>query len=664
MTRNTSQASLADRFRLGVSVFAVAAWAMAAPAFAQTPAGETADGDAAEMPADGEVIVVTATTVPRPAKEIGSAITILDAQALEDRQTILVSDLLRDVPGLAVNRTGAQGTLTQVRIRGAEGNQTQVIIDGIEANDPFFSEFNFANLLETDIERIEVLRGPQSAIYGSESLGGVISVLTRVPEPGLEGSVEVEVGSFDTQRYAASLGGGTERIRARGAFTYYRTNGINTSPFGKEEDGYRNYTGHFKVVANPTSYLSLQSVVRVVDNVAELDGQDFTFGSPTQGLVINTDQVTDNRQIYAANQATLTLFDGRWVTKTTAQYTDTKNDNLTEDVVQNGSTGQRWKYGVQTTGFVTTGAFDHALTLAGQYERLEFESIQPFFTAANQEQSDEQKSVIAEYNGTWFDSLYVSGSVRRDFNDLFDDATTYRATLAYVFDATGTRLHGSYGTGITDPTFFERFGFNPGTFVGNPDLQPETSQGFDIGVEQPFLDGRFVVDVTYFNANLEDEITTVFAPDFSSSSPINQEGESERQGVEISLRADLTSTLSLTADYTYLDATDPDGRIEVRRPEHTASGNLTWRFLEDRGTFNANVRYNGTQEDSEFIFATPEDRVELDSYVLVNLSASYAIDPGFEIFARAENVLDEDYQEVFGFEAQGFGIYGGLRGRF
>ncbi len=612
---------------------------------------------------DGETIVVTASSVPLKAVEVGSAITILDAEDLLDRQITLISDALRDVPGLAVSRTGPVGGFTQVRIRGAEANQTLVLIDGIEANDPFFSEFDFANLVTSDVARIEVLRGPQSALYGSEALGGVISVLTQSPEPGFQSSGDVEAGSFGTYRVGANAGGGTETIRAFGSVSFYDTQGISAAPDGDEEDGYENLTAFLKVEADPLDILSVRGVLRYVDADVETDAQDFTPGSPTQGLVIDADQIGKTERLLAGGDATLTLLDGALLATAFGNYLDSEVRNFSGGFDNGTSQGERIKYGARLTGFYQTGPLDHALTIAGEREDLEFENIVPGFTAANQTQTDNQTSVIAEYNGNLNDRIFLSASVRHDMNDLFDDATTYRVTAAYRLIETGTRFHASYGTGITDPTFFERFGFTPGTFIGNPDLTPERSRSFDIGVEQRLFEDRVLIDVTYFNANLEDEITTLFLPPDFLATPVNQAEESERQGVEVTFEAALLDTLRLSGQYTYLDAEDPDGLAEVRRPDHTAAANLTWAFHDGRGTFDLGVDYNGEMEDLEFIFATPETRVSLDSFVLVNIAASYQLNDWIAVFARGENLLDEDYQEIFGYAAPGIAGFAGIRAR-
>lgn len=258
----------------------------------------------------------------------------------------------------------------------------------------------------------------------------------------------------------------------------------------------------------------------------------------------------------------------------------------------------------------------------------------------------------------------MSGAVRHDINSDFDDATTYRVAGAYVLPWTGTRLHASYSTGVTNPTFFEQFGFFPGSFVGNPNIKPEESQGWDVGVEHPFLGGDLVLDVTYFQTNLEDEIITTFDPMTFLLGVDNLDGESEREGIEVSLRAEPLEGLSVDAGYTFTQSTDATGRTEVRRPKHIAHLNLNQRFLDDRANIGLSVRYTGKQSDAEFVSLTPQDRVDLDAFTLVNLTGSYQITDHIQAFARLENLLDENYEEVFSFVSPGIAGYAGVRIKF
>lgn len=607
--------------------------------------------------------VVTASRVVTPTAQVGSAISVVTGEQLDRQQTRIVSDALRAVPGVTVGRGGPVGALSEIRIRGAESNHTLVLIDGIEANDPSFSSiFDFAHLLATDIDRIEVLRGPQSALWGSDAIGGVINIVTPRGQGPATATVTVEGGSFGTGLLSGNTGGGDEQFNYYVGASRYVTAGESVSPTGSEDDGYRNSTFSFKTGFQPTPLLAFDVVGRYVAAEVESDPQDFAFPpTPTYGDIIDGNNVTDVEQLYARAQGTLTLFDGAWEQRFGVALTDADNDIFEEGRQTTATNGRKLKYDYQSSVFFGSATAFHTLTLALEHEQEEFSQRGDSPDAPqNQDQDIDTSGVIGEYRLDLNEQLFLSGSLRYDDNDRFADETTYRLTAAYLLPASGTRLHASYGTGVKNPTFTELFGFFPGSFVGNPDLEPEKSRGYDLGVEQTFLDGRAAVDVTFFDTNLEDELITVFDPDTFVSTAENQSGDSERRGVEISARAALTPELGLVGSYTYTDSQDPDGADEVRRPSHTASLNLNYQ-PNGRTLLNLGADYVGEQDDLDF-GSFPSERVTLDSYTLVSLRGSYQVNETLRLFGRVENLLDEDYQDVFGYATTGIGVFAGVEG--
>lgn len=612
-----------------------------------------------------EEIVVVAGRVPRPAREVGSTLTVLDADDIHARQIDLGSELLREVPGVAVNRSGQVGNVTQVRIRGAEGNHTLVLLDGIEANDPGFgSEFNFANLLTYGVSRIEVLRGPQSALYGSEAIGGVISITTTVPEAGFGASAEVEGGSYGTSRIGASVSGASDAVSALVSAVRYDTDGISASAIEPEKDGYRTVALHGKLDAHLGDHLSARLVLHRSDNRVQTDRQDFDFPpTATEGLIVDSNGHTESAQDYGLLALNAEQLDGHWLQRAAFGYTDTSTDNFADGLRNGGNRGRRKKFEYQSTLRMGKGRWHHDLTGGIQRERLDFTGLSATVAGANQSRSDAQTSLIAEYAVSHARDGSLSVSVRHDDNDRFEDATTVRATASWLARSSATRFHGSYGEGITDPSFVELFGFVPSSFVGNPDLRPEQSTGWDLGVAQALDGGRALLDVTYFHATLTGEITTVFDFDTFTSTAVNQQGDSNRRGVEIAFDAAVGTAWSVHGTYTWLDATEPDGRREVRRPQHSGSLDLDYTFLGGRGNLNLGALFNGSRQDAEFIPATPATRVTLDGYTVVNAAIGYQVTPRLELFARGENLLDEDYTEVFGYRSPGSAVYLGMRAR-
>ena len=607
-------------------------------------------------------VVVSASRVPLPSTAVGSAVTVITGEELENKQSRFVADVLREVPGVAVNRTGNFGGLTQVRIRGAEANHTLVLIDGMEVGDPFNgSEFDFSQLLTNDIERIEVLRGAQSALYGSEAIGGVISITTKRAREGFSASLAAEGGSFLTRNVRGSASAGFEDFDLRVGMEIFETDGFDISPSGDEDDSSQVRSANFRSAYRPAENLEFRVNGRLVDREAETDTQDFV----TTGEAIDANTDFEGQEINLRTEGQLDLFGGAWEQILGGAFTRSDIDRFNGGTFTSGSVGSKRKLDYQSNVILETpNLMDtvHGFTVFGEVEQERFENIQPFVPAANQVEQTINYAVVGEYRLQAFDRLFLSGSVRYDKFDEFEDATTYRVTGSFDVLETGSRLHASYGTGIKAPSFFELFGFIPDQFVGNPNLEAERSEGWDVGIEQQFLDGRIVADVTYFQADLFDEIAGSSGGGLPST--INLSGESKRNGVETSLRVVPFDGLTLTGSYTYLRTSEPGGLSEVRRPRHTASFNANWSFLDERANLNLGVDYNGETDDLEFASATTRNRIRLDDYALVSLAGRYEPIEGVEVFGRIENALNQNYEEVFGFETPGRAVFVGARVSF
>ena len=599
---------------------------------------------------EADPIVITGSAVPVPESQIGNALTVIDAAELEARADAYLLDTLRTVPGLAVGTSGSFGSLSQVRIRGGDGNHVLVLVDGVEVAPPGTGEFDFGTLLAGQIERVEVLRGPQSGLYGSNAMGGVISIVTR-GGAGDRLNASVEAGSYGTLAAGggATLGDAQQFLSLSGA--YRRSEGFSSAAIGSEDDGNRNLTLYARGSSELAQGVRLSGSVRHVDVHAETDGFDFS-GGPLQGLAVDDDSYSDTRS-WSGGVA----FDAEpvkgWTNRLSATYSRDVLEGGTGDTGSFGSLGTRRKFAGQSSLHVREGELAHVVTIFADHERETYRDRFPFDPSQRAKQVRELTGVGGEYRIALADKLFVRGAVRHDWNDAFADATTF--SVAGAFEATpATRLRASFGTGVTNPTFVEQFGFIPGSFVGNPDLRPEKLRGWDVGVTQALGDAARV-DVTYFRNRLEDEIVTIFP------SVENQAGKSKAQGIELSGTANL-GAIDLAASYTWLDAEDPDGQVEVRRPEHAASLTATTRI--GAATLHAGLLYNGEREDTDFrdyYVAFLPGRVTLDEYVTARLAAAYRLSPRLELTGRVENIFDSDYQEAFSYAAPGLSAYAGLR---
>ena len=612
--------------------------------------------------------VVSASRIPVLSEAVGSAVTVITGEALERRQVRLVSDVLRDVPGLAVSRSGGAGAFTQVRIRGAEANQTLVVIDGVEMNNPAGgSEFDFANLLTSDIERIEILRGPQSALYGSDAIGGVVNIITKkAAGRGIEVGASGEYGSFGTSQVSGSARlGFADVVSAALSVSRYDTDGISAADEkngNDENDGHENRTVNAKLNVKPADFLELELTGRSVDSEIEFDNFVGGLGA------VDADRRTESRQTYGKAEARLFLFDGVWEHLGRVTYTREFDETFGNELETSESAGRKIKYTYQSNLFFETPLFGDFFETSGAVEAahtvtvaVERESDRVISTSAftNVDREVETTSYVGEYRLDLFERLFLSGSLRHDDNDkLFDDTTTYRATAAYLHEETGTRLHASYGTGVKNPTIFELFGF-AANFVGNPNLEPEKSRGWDICVEQSFFGGDVLVDVTYFENRIENLILG------AGNTAINFDGTTEIEGLEVSAQAEILPGLDLRGSYGFTRSEDPQGNDLVRRAKHIASANLNYGFeiFGRPGNVNLGVDYNGPQRDFAFDALFNRSIVTLEGFTLLGAAADIEVLPGVSLFARGENLLDQDYQEVLSFGTPGIAVFAGVKAK-
>ncbi len=603
-----------------------------------------------------EKVVVTASRIGGiSADRLGTAVTILDRTQLEDRQTVFLSDALRDVPGVAVSRLGAPGSLTQVRMRGAEGNHTLVLLDGADISDPYAGEFDFAGFVAGDVERIEILRGSQSALYGSDAVGGVINIIPRRGRGALAFEAFAQGGSFNTWQTGANAGYGDDTADVFLSASHQATSGTNISRFGSERDGERDSSLFFNAGLRPAENIELRALLRYVDTYAETDPQDFSFPpTPTSGFIIDGDEKTTTTQLYGAVSAEVSALGDRWQTRLTYAFADVARDNFGS--LFSASEGDRSKLSLVSGFTFDTGEAQHKLTGAVDWRWESFSNAVPAFFILATGDTD-----TTGFVGAYDVSLGAfDGGVafRHDSNDRFKDADTYRVQASYRLTE-ATRLRATAGTGIKNPTYTELFGFDPTSFVGNPNLKPEKSKGWDAGIDQTFADGDLRVTATYFSARLKAEIFTDFSVfPFTAG---NRTTTSTRQGMELTLQATLDEDWTLGAQYTYLDAVE-NGQEEVRRAPHIASLDVT-RRLGDKGSITVTVRHNGEQLDNAFTLVTPPI-VTLGAFTLVNVNVRYDLTENVQLFGRVENLTDERYEEVFSYRSPGIGAYAGIRTNF
>ncbi len=591
-----------------------------------------------------------------PADRLGTSVSVVTGDQIRAQQVQNAAEALRSMPGVTVSRSGSRAGLTEVRIRGAEGNHTLVLIDGVEVNNPVAGGFDFSDLLADDIERIEIIRGPQSGLFGSNALGGVVNVITRSGRGPLTLAIAAEGGSFQTRGVAARASAGNENAWFSVSNQFQRSDGFNVAPVGNEDDPFRINQFSLRAGARLLPGLTVDFSVRNVRKNAARDAFDGAVG--TLATAFDDGSKYQTNFWVTGGQLRWDMLDGRMTHLFKAsRVTNTLIDDDVTSAFRSENRAEAEKLSYVLAYRFATGPVRH--TVSGLIES-DSQTFLPFGV----EKSRKQIATAAEYQADIAERVLVTGNVRRDDNDTFVDFTTWRATAALRLPELGMRPHASIGTGVRLPTMFEQFGFF-GTFVPNPNAQPEESLGWDAGVEFTVLAGRAVVDVTYFEAELKNKITE----NATFTSIINLPGISRRDGVEVAGRFAVSPVLTLGASYTFLHAVTPDGGLEIRRPEHAARFDVDYRFDGGRGRLNIAAIYNGEMADrglrvtgraGPFPFFAAEP-LTLDDYWLVSVAASYKVLPGVELFGRVENALDWKYEEQEGYNTAGLAAYAGVR---
>jgi vitamin B12 transporter len=602
---------------------------------------------------DLDQIIVTGSRTPVSINSVGSAVTVINRDYIERRQARYVSDLLRSVPGFSVSQSGVTGSQTQVRVRGAEANHVLVLIDGARANDPATGdEFRWEFLTTANIERIEIVRGPQSALWGSDAVAGVVHIITRSGQAQPRMSGYVEAGSLNTLNSAVNGGFGDDIWSLNLSVEHLETDGGNISRSGNEEDNSDITTGSVSTSWQASDVLAFTFGARTVDSFSQYDNVDFFV----TGLPTDSDVALDTTQNNIQLGSTIGNSQSRVKHHVALRHFDSENRNIVDGVEDVTALADRITYAYQAD--ISLG--DDVLSLALEQEDLDFEQRGPIvFGDPNQSQSMDVLSVVADYQARAGDNLTWLLSARFDDNSMFDDAVTGRVSVVWsINDA--TRIRSNIGTGRKNPTFIELFGYFPGQFISNPKLKPEESTSFDLGIEHQFTE-KLNVQLDLFKQDLEDEINGfVFDPVTFLSTAENMSGTSKREGAELAIRWDVSEGLGLNASYTYVDSSAENLR-EVRRPRHSGNVDIDYSLMDDRGLIALSAAYGGTRSDTFFPpWPNPPEVVTLTNHWLVDLTAQFRISDGIKIFARANNLLDTEYEQVYGYNTPGRTAYAGV----
>jgi vitamin B12 transporter len=644
--------------------------------------------------APGNSVVVSETTQPTPSEQAGSSVSVITAADIDSHQWRTVPDALATMPGLNVVQTGGPGGQTSVFIRGTNSNHVKVLIDGIDVSDPSNpnGSYDFGQLLTGDIERIEILRGPQSGLYGSDAIGGVIAITTKSGDGPPKATISLEGGSFGTTNERAGLSGSQGDFNYVFNIQHFQAASVPVTPPydlapGEQRNNnfYDNWTLSTKLGAKLGDTLAVNLVGRYTDSKLNFTGDDFvdyfptSFAEPIQNTQIDHQFAGRAELVWSPFAGVRNFFGVNYANSWTWNLDPNMDTGFTSPAVLPPMVNQGTRIKEDYRGEVQLapgqlllfGAEDQNETLTTNSSSIVDPTFccETFFTTNAERRND---AGWVELQSQVTKQFYIVSNLRFDANEDFGQHATFRIAPVYVMPDTGTKLHASVGTGFKAPSLEDLYvNFLP-FFVANPNLQPEESTGWDAGFEQPLAGGRFRFGSTYFRNDIDNLIETVDAatPGVETLGNIDK---ATAWGFENFAAWQVNSRINLRADYTYTLAraeetpgcTSPPcaGQQLLRRPKNKASLTANWQAT-DRLSLSSTLLYVGPWWDLGRQTVAPDGfnpYVEAPGFATVNLAANYLLRENVTLFARIDNLFNAQYENPLGFMRPGFGAYAGIR---
>ncbi len=621
--------------------------------FAQE-AGIVEDGEQEIVIADLRVppIIVVANGAPTYPTQFGQSVTLITEGDLIKSQASSLNDILSTTPGINVSRNGGIGGVSAVRIRGAEGDQTLTLIDGVRVNDPAApgGAFDFGNLLVGNIERVEVLRGPNSVPWGSQAIGGVVNVVTQQPTYAFGANARAEYGSHDRAQLVGNVSGKVGPISASLGGGYFTDDGISAFKNGTEADGYRQYAANGKIGVEISGAIDIDLRGYYTDSKVDIDG----FPPPFFGFA-DTAEFSTSQQVLGYAGFNFRVFDGNFKNRIAFTINDLNRDN-----------------------FSAPGQAVPDFLARGRVERFEYQGdaqlsdrVRTVFGAEKENSRFSDGFSLSKTGMTGFyaqaiisptDTLTLTGGARLDDHDDYGSEATFSGNANWR-PSYNTTIRASYGEGFKAPTLFQL-----DSFFGNVSLQPERAKSYELGIEQALIDGDLTLGATVFLRNTSNQID--FISCFGQSTGIctnrpfgtyDNIDRTRARGIELTMKARAFDKLSVDANYTYSDAKDRvTGLALVRRPKHSLNAGVDWQPIE-KLTLRAALQLFSKSADTDFETFT---RTSLDGYALVALKASYDLTNQFSLYGRVENLGDVQYETVSGYGSYGRNAHIGVRAKF
>ena len=580
-----------------------------------------------------EEVVVTASRIEEAVKETTSDVRVITGTDIEKMNVQFVNDVLRKVPELNIVQNGGPGTVSTAFLRGNESKHILVMIDGVRQNDPATGVFDLSGITTDDIERIEIVKGAQSTLYGSDASGGVINIITRRGKEGARTDALIEVGSYESFKTAVAFSGGSVQHDYRITASYYDTEGISAAAEGAEKDGYENISLSGKFGIRLTERSEVMVTGKYYYDYTELD--DFTT------IAIDHLTYTQRRNHY--------LISGVG----TFSMGDTWEQILTVSTVKEDISAQGHQLAFYNSNVITrinSADWQHNLFFSDSYTVIagaEYRN-EKGDSKGNFKQSVDITSLFISNKIKVFEDkekLILDAGLRYDAHEITENETTYKVGVLYEIAPAMLKVRGNYGTGFRAPTLNELFL----PLFGNPDLEPEKSTYWDAGLEKGIIRNSIILSATYFDQEYRNLIQYGPPPTFT---PENI-AAAEIKGVEIDLVWRTHKRVNIKAGYTYLDTEDEaTGEPLTRRPEDKFS--VLVEYFTKKISIIADYVYVGERYDSAVLR-------ELEPYKLVNISGNYRVNNRLSVFGRIENLFDEEYEEAGSYGTPGFSIFGGIK---
>jgi vitamin B12 transporter len=653
--------------RLSAAVLGLAALA-AGPAFADDTATTTPE------------LLITAGATPLPTKEVASSYTIITAEQIAAHQYSNLTEALHGTPGTNVVQSGGQGTVSSVFTRGMNSNHTLFLLNGQPIGDPSSSTgaFNLAYFTLENVERIEIVRGPQSALYGSQAIGGVVNIITKTGGGTPQTTMRMEAGTLGSLNTSATSGGSFGKTNYFFSAARQATDGSDITPerlrFGadKEQDSAENVNLSAHLDTALSDNLTASFFTQYNDSRSNLDegGYDPLFNAVYEDL----NDHSRSRQFSASGDIAGRFMDGRSRSRLKLAYTRfaTKSENFPDALLPNISgevndNGERVDTGIDNAFDVTD---NNTFSFSGSYSREEFVEngfrdlgggyIQYPDSAAH----THAYALAASDRQTLGERFFATVSARYDMPADFDDRFSYTIAPGYYHAETDTRLTASYGTGFKVPSLYQRFGFSPysslfgpGAYIGNPNLKAEKSKGWDVGIEQGLFDDLIRTGATWFHNDVTDGIVVVY-PTATTSTSVNTQAF-KTQGIEAFIEANPFDSLTARVDYTFTIVDANTIEPQLRRPRHQVDFTTAWNVTEAT-TISADVLWVGQYMDVLRDGVFPNLYAKQASYSVTNIAVSHKLTKAIELTAKVNNLFNRDYEPANGFEAPGIEALAGI----